>query len=402
MTLVSMRRRAALGGYLLFAITIHGEARAQALLDEKLRKEVGNIAATRTVKVLGSGTPGSGVLIGKNGSSYTVLTAGHVIEGTSIHEEPEVMTFDGKRHAITKVRRGACLDIAEIVFTSTDSYPVAKYQKERVKVGEPFVVAGFSSGSFKVGLDREVIGISGNEPTDAPGGYTLAYPSINSRVGWSGGGLYSSKGELIGIHGRAQTSYYAWQDLPLVPKLGQGQGPIKFAIPIAHWLSTGLLKCSPSSQAKNAEQKATRLLLQGLHSMSEGDYAKAIKLFNEGKALWPYSWFDLALARANDDLGISDKASQNRVFDRFYRALSVVWTWPNDRNSEHCTYMKDYPLYAVEYNKKYNNFSVIQFETLAPSVQITLDGLGGIAAAAKAKMQRDVDSMREWFERNCK
>lgn len=400
-TLAAMCRHAALGACLLFIATIHAEARAQTLFDEKVRKEVSKMAAARAVKILGSGTPGSGVLIGKSGTSYTVLTAGHVIESTSINEAPQVITSDGKKHAIIQIKQGACLDIAEVIFTSADSYPVATIQKDRVKAGEPFVVAGFSSNSLKVGVDREVIGVSGSDPTDAPGGYTLVYPSVNSSVGWSGGGLYSSKGELIGIHGRAQTSYYAWQGLPLVPRLGQGNGPVKFAIPVSHWLSIGLLNCPASSQAKNAEQKATRLLLQGLNSMSEGDYTKAINLFNEGKAIWSYPWFNSALASANDDLGISKKAKENRVFDRFYRALSIVWTWPNDRSSEHCSYMKNYPLYAAEYNKNYNNFSEMTFSPLA-TAQIPPDALSGFAAAANTKMQGDIDSMRKWFERNCK
>jgi hypothetical protein len=391
---------AVLGAFILFVTTIPAVARAQNLSDYIAIKEVRSIAASRAVKILGSGTPGSGVLIGKTGTSYTVLTAGHVIDATSITEGPEVITFDGKKHAIKRIKLGACLDIAEVMFTSSHFYPVATIQRDRVEVGEPFVAAGFPSDSLKVRADREVIGISGSDPTDAPGGYTLAYPSINSKVGWSGGGLYSSKGELIGIHGRAQTSYYAWQGLPLVPKLGQGQGPIKFAIPVVHWQSTGLLKCPASSLTRNSEQKATQLLLEGLHSMSLGDYAKAIKLFNEGKTLWPYSWFNLALASADYDQGISDKAKENRVFDRFHRALSIVLTWPNDRNSEHCPYMESYPTYASEYRTKYA-FSGAKSMPLAPSGQITPGGLSGIAAVANTQIQADIDSMRTWTERNC-
>lgn len=356
------------------AAMVANQAQAESLYDYSAQVRVGQHARAVTVKVLGSGTPGSGIIIGKDGNKYTVLTAKHVIKSTSISESPQIYTADGRSHAIQEIRLGSCLDIAELTFRSENSYDKASLSAKRVAIGDPFLIAGFSAESYKVGLDRETIGVAGTEPGDAPDGYTIAYPSVNTKIGWSGGGLFNGKGELIAIHGRAQTTYYAWKGLPIVPKLGMGQGNVKFGIPVLHWQNVGLGECQQVSANKTKDQMALYYLINGLNAVSSGDYQKAIEFFTEGKRLVPYPWFDFALSSAADDLGVSEKAKEDLVFDRFYRALSIIWTNPVDLSSEHCPYMKKYSTYAQDYRAKYGGYMV----------------------------EQDAGRMREWYEENCK
>jgi len=60
--------------------------------------EVGRIAKSITVLIRGNGASlGSGVLIQKEGNTYTVLTARHVVPGSAQYE---LETPDGKRYAL--------------------------------------------------------------------------------------------------------------------------------------------------------------------------------------------------------------------------------------------------------------------------------------------------------------
>jgi len=57
-------------------------------------EEVARVAKAATVRIEGA-TQGSGVIIGKEGAEYKLLTAWHVLEGNHKHEEVDVILNDG-------------------------------------------------------------------------------------------------------------------------------------------------------------------------------------------------------------------------------------------------------------------------------------------------------------------
>ena len=59
--------------------------------------EIANIAKAITVRIEGA-TQGSGVLVKKEGNSYTVLTSWHVLQDNLPGEEVAIITSDGKEH----------------------------------------------------------------------------------------------------------------------------------------------------------------------------------------------------------------------------------------------------------------------------------------------------------------
>jgi len=63
-------------------------------------ESVGKIAEAITVRIEGAGSPGTGVLVKREGNRYTVLTAWHVVSGQRPGEELAIYTPDGQSHRL--------------------------------------------------------------------------------------------------------------------------------------------------------------------------------------------------------------------------------------------------------------------------------------------------------------
>ncbi|MFO5527203.1 MAG: serine protease, partial [Cuspidothrix sp.] len=106
-------------------------------------EQVNNIAKPITVMIGGLDGKGSGVIIAKNGNTYTVLTANHVVEkaGYGIYE---IITHDGQKYPMESAQTVGKLDLALVRFTSSQNYPLAKIADSRtVKEGARVYYAGF-------------------------------------------------------------------------------------------------------------------------------------------------------------------------------------------------------------------------------------------------------------------
>ena len=172
---------------------------------------VKQIAKAVTVKIMGAGSSGSGVLIRKVGSTYYVATAWHVVANNGAQEEIDIVTSDGAIHrtyGASSSQLGAN-DIAVIKFQSNRQYALARILPDiyslnrdlnsRNTEGEAIGLGGFpldgkgfeySTGILVAYAD---IGIGD--------GYELLYTNKTSK-GMSGGPIFNRSGFLIGIHGR--------------------------------------------------------------------------------------------------------------------------------------------------------------------------------------------------------
>ena len=63
-----------------------------AKAEAKDASDIAKIAKAITVQILGAGSPGSGVLVKKEGNRYTVLTAWHVVKDNRPGEEVGIIT----------------------------------------------------------------------------------------------------------------------------------------------------------------------------------------------------------------------------------------------------------------------------------------------------------------------
>ena len=169
---------------------------------------IGRIAAAVSVRIEGA-TQGSGVLVKKEGNRYTVLTAWHVVSGHRPGEELAIFTADGKEHQLEQgsIKRLGEVDMAVLSFSSPASYEVVSIGGiKSLSMGNQIFVAGFplATSSVNYRILRFLPGkVIANTTIAIANGYQLLY-SNPTLPGMSGGAVFNSQGQLVGIHGRAE------------------------------------------------------------------------------------------------------------------------------------------------------------------------------------------------------
>jgi S1-C subfamily serine protease len=157
--------------------------------------------------LLDSESPGTGVILSKNDSKYTVLTAAHVVEYSDY--KYNIRTPDQAIHPVQykNVKKLPGVDLAIVEFNSDRLYPTAQIaNSDETTEGSPVYIAGFPDPGTAT-EDRIFQFTSGeisSRPTTGPKGYLMHYTNI-TRVGMSGGPVLNSEGKLVGIHGLANT-----------------------------------------------------------------------------------------------------------------------------------------------------------------------------------------------------
>jgi tetratricopeptide (TPR) repeat protein len=161
-------------------------------------------AASQFTVLISGQNPGSGVIFAKTGNTYYVLTAKHVV---ATPDEYEIIDADKKRHPLdySKVKKLPNIDLAVVQFTSNQAYRVARLgNSQQVQEGNGVFVAGWPVPNAAITQPTRVVtkGEIAGLQTGGADGYELLYSNTTS-PGMSGGPVLNARGELIGIHGRA-------------------------------------------------------------------------------------------------------------------------------------------------------------------------------------------------------
>jgi tetratricopeptide (TPR) repeat protein len=161
------------------------------------------IAKATTLLIEGQAS-GSGVIISKVGKTYFVLTAKHVVQS---QQEYTVTTPSGKKYPLDykQIKKLANLDLAVAQFTSEENLSIAQLgNSEAVDQGDVIYVSGWPAEDKAItkrsqfASKGEIAGVqSGNAD-----GYELMYGN-STGPGMSGGPIFNSNGQVVGIHGRA-------------------------------------------------------------------------------------------------------------------------------------------------------------------------------------------------------
>lgn len=181
-----------------------------ALLAEQVR----DIAQRITVKVLSGRSGGSGIIIHKQGPTYTVVTNQHVLtagQGSGY----QIQTPDGRTYVGEVVRTVSFEgnDLALLQFRSMGAdYTVASVgTSSSLQAGDEVFAAGFPFESEQLGsawtFTTGTISLIADRPIAR--GYQIAYTNPVEK-GMSGGPILNRQGQVIGING--MHAYPLWGD----------------------------------------------------------------------------------------------------------------------------------------------------------------------------------------------
>lgn len=245
--------------------------------------EVGKIAEGITVLIDYKDNPGngSGVLLKKEGNTYTVLTAAHVVAKPNL--KYEIVAPDNQRYPLnySSVKKlPNQVDLAVVKFNSNNNYKVAKIgNSDTSERGAVAYTSGFPKTNRAINqlILHFTEGKIAANSSNLNDGYGLVY-SNNTVGGMSGGAILNQNGELIGIHGRGDSRYDEESDT--IQKSGFNLGiPINTFVRLSSQAGVNTGVTAPAIVA--TKLKAEDFLARGLNKEDKGDYKGAISDFTQ-------------------------------------------------------------------------------------------------------------------------
>jgi len=276
---------------------------APAPVFAKTPQEIAKLAISATVQINGktSGS-GTGFIIAKQGTTYTVLTANHVVADKDTYT---IRSHTRKDYPVIRsvlLQKGQkAPDLAVVIFNSAESYPVVTLgDSEQATVGTEIFVFGYPAipPSRKDQTERNFEFVPGYVTSRLPthsDGYTLRYNAV-TKGGMSGGPVFDGEGRVVGVHGEGDRDYdrVTDRDRKVITGLALTKTGFNSAIPINTFLaklsdaglnrSALLVNTSTAANAPlklNNPQDAKTYYVRGLTRFDQGDLSGAVADFNQ-------------------------------------------------------------------------------------------------------------------------
>jgi tetratricopeptide (TPR) repeat protein len=269
--------------------------------------EVAKVAKAVTVLIKTGDEQGSGAIINRTGSTYTVLTAAHVVKKTD--RKYTIELNDGQVYPLSsfKLAPNGNLDLAVVQFKSDRSYSTIKMgNSNAAEEGTVAYVAGFPFATAAITKSLYLFNegkITANSSKPFANGYSIVY-NCATLPGMSGGPVLNDKAELIAVHGkgdnqeriqRSEINSSVWV------KTGFNLGiPVNTFTRIASQMGVELNSSVPSIAARPRLTNADDFFVTATNQFIQGNYPGAIISLNQAIAAKPdYGAAYSARAEAN-------------------------------------------------------------------------------------------------------
>jgi len=311
--------------------------------------EVLDIARQITVRIERERRNGSGVIIAQQGTTYYVLTAGHVMKKK---REYEVVAHDGKRYPVNynKVRILEGVDMAVLQFRSNESYRVATLANYNLGIYEvPWVLQsgwvflsgwpGLKAGEMRSADPEFTAGLilikelgplfaKNTSSLNEINGYELVYTNP-AQGGMSGGPVLDASGRVIGIHAAAEGDFIFEERASV--QLGYSLGvPVRTLLSLtrkakirSEWLK---VESSAPPPLKRGEVTAIREAL--FTAKKPPRNGKATDWINYGNQLWRLFKYEGAVAAFDEAIKLKPELEQAW----YGRGLALIWQGKNQES----------------------------------------------------------------------
>jgi tetratricopeptide (TPR) repeat protein/S1-C subfamily serine protease len=313
-------------------------------------KRVDEIAQQITVRIEDkNGGNGSGVIVAKDGDTYYVATAAHVVEskeGEKIAKtvitptQEQIALSDGEINVVNKA-----LDVAIVKFKSQQNYRIAEIGNYQFKDAEWIFLSGFPGKDpskqrrLELGWlrDKEKIEFLVKERASLSGGNNLVYTNL-SLPGMSGGAVLDRQGRLVGINTGAENEQILTKSNAEEINFGYALGiPVSTVIRVASQgqLPTTKLQVTITPVPNLTQREHEAITPTYLSALSQPSPSSGVKdWLDYGNLLWRAGRNREAVNSFEKAIGLLQGKEADKDLKKIaYFGRGLAW-WSDSKNAE--------------------------------------------------------------------